>query len=157
MKIGRPTKYTQELADEICETIASEGKSLQRLCSEHDHWPVRSKIYEWRRIHPYFRDKYTEAKKEQIETFIDEIIEISDDTSRDSRENSQGDEVANSEWLNRSRLRVDTRKWLAGKLCPRLYGENVLAQELAREMEEFKKMLLSKKDYDNGKMDSKSD
>ena len=52
--------------------------------------------------------------------------------------------VANSEWINRSRLRVDTRKWLAGKLCPRLYGDNVLAQELAREMEEFKKMLAEK-------------
>ena len=76
MKVGRPTDYTPALADEICEAIASEGKSLQRLCDEHEHWPARQNIYIWKRLHPEFRDKYTEAKKAQIETFIDEIIEI---------------------------------------------------------------------------------
>jgi hypothetical protein len=62
---------------------------------------------------------------------IDEILEIADNTSHDTilktDGNSNKKRVCNSEWIARSRLRIDTRKYLAGKLCPKIYGD--MAQE----------------------------
>ncbi len=57
----------------------------------------------------------------QIETLVDEIIDIADDSSND-RIIDDGRERCNGEYIARSRLRVDTRKWLASKLAPKIYG-----------------------------------
>lgn len=40
-KVGRPTEYSQELAEEICMAIACTAKGLRKLCKEHQHWPNR--------------------------------------------------------------------------------------------------------------------
>ena len=63
-----------------------------------------------------------QAKRCQIEVFIDEILDIADDSSQDEIANNQGHIVCNSEFIARSRLRIDTRKWLASKLVPKIYG-----------------------------------
>ena len=126
-KIGRPTLYNLKLAEDICDAISCTSKGLRRLCNEHEHWPDRVNVYRWIKKYPEFCNMYNKAKQLQIESFIDEVLEISDDTSNDTiikRDNDGNEkEVCNSEYINRSRLRVDTRKWLAAKLCPRLYGE----------------------------------
>ena len=70
-----------------------------------------------------FSDLYARAKRLQIEVIIDEILEIADDTSKDNVINEDGKSTINHEHINRSRLKIDTRKWLAAKLCPRLYGD----------------------------------
>ena len=44
---GRPSIHTPELAQEICDTIATSNKALQTLCQMHDHWPCYNAIYEW--------------------------------------------------------------------------------------------------------------
>lgn len=127
MPAGRPTDYTPELAEEICDAIASDSKGLCRLCKENDHWPARKNIYQWFKKYPDFRNKYMQAKEHQIEAIVDEVLEIADDTSHDTIIKTDNDghekEVCNSEWINRSRLRIDTRKWLAAKLAPKLYGD----------------------------------
>lgn len=144
-KTGRPTDYTPALAEEICDAIASDSKGLRRLCKEHGHWPVKANIYKWLKKHPEFRDLYAQAKQHQIEALIDEILEIADDTSNDTiiKVDDDGNEkrVCNNEWINRSRLRIDSRKWLAAKLAPRLYGDNAAVRELSDEIEEFKRVL----------------
>lgn len=124
-KGGRPTDYSIELAEEICDTIASSSKGIKKLCRENEHWPSYMTIYRWLRKHKEFCDLYTQAKRDQIQVYVDEIIEISDESSHDDLVNKNGDVYCNSEWINRSRLRVDTRKWLAAKLVPRLYGEKI--------------------------------
>ncbi len=128
-KQGRPSLYTPELVEEICEAIASSSKGLARLCEENPHWPTRRNIYKWLKKHESFRPLYARAKEQQIECLIDEILEIADNTSQDNviKTDEEGNtkSVANNEWINRSRLRIDTRKWLAAKLCPRLYGDKL--------------------------------
>ncbi len=128
-KMGRPTDYTVELADEICFTVATSSKALRTLCQENSHWPNANTICEWRIKHKDFGEAYARGKQHQIEVLVDELIGIADDTSNDTivKIDSDGNEkkVCNSEWINRSRLRIDTRKWLAAKLCPRLYGDKV--------------------------------
>lgn len=120
-------KYTDELGEEICLKLATNPKSIQKLCGENPDWPCFQTIYEWRIKVPSFGEMYLRAKQNQIEILVDQILEISDDSSEDTitRMNKMGDEyeACNSEWINRSRLRVDSRKWLAAKLAPRIYGD----------------------------------
>lgn len=154
MKTGRPTDYTPKLAQEICDVTASTGSGLPTLCRKFPHWPTTSSIYLWLRKHSEFSDKYYQAKKDQVNVLVDEILEISDNSARDDKVNSHGDTSCDSEWVARSRLRIDTRKWLAAKLVPRLYGDNVLGRELSDEIAEFKKQLEAKGVGKNGNTES---
>lgn len=129
-RLGRPSHYNEKIADEICEKIAISTKGLNHLCKENDGWPNPDTVYQWRLKHSSFAEKYARAKQEQIQAYVDEINDIADDTSQDTLTKYDKDgepyEVCNSEWINRSRLRVDTRKWIASKLMPKLYGERVI-------------------------------
>jgi hypothetical protein len=123
---GRPSFYTYELAVQICETIAASSKGIKKLSLENDNWPTHETLYRWLNEHTEFSDLYARAKQHQVEILIDEILEISDDTSSDISFNHEGQPVINHEHLNRSKLRIDTRKWLAAKLAPRIYGPRTL-------------------------------
>jgi len=123
IKTGRPTDYNDELADEIVDAIATSNKGLITLCKENKHWPCRQVILRWRWKHEEFRYKYEEAKKQQVELLVDECIDIADNIYKDDIISEAGNVVCNAEYINRSRLRIDTRKWLASKLAPRIYGD----------------------------------
>lgn len=127
---GRPSEYTKEIADEICERIA-EGESLRRICLS-EHLPNRKTIFHWllNDTHPGFCDQYRMARDMQAENFADEMNDIADDGSNDYMENvdDQGAVIGyklNGEHINRSRLRIDTRKWIASKLKPKKYGDKI--------------------------------
>lgn len=121
------TTYSDELAEEICAAIRTSSSGIRKLRKENPHWPNVQTIFEWRVRYPSFGESYARAKVDQIDVLVDEIIEISDDDSRDTiiKTDNKGHEyeACNNEWLQRSRLRVDTRKWLAAKLKPKTYGE----------------------------------
>ena len=72
-----------------------------------------------------FQEQYARARQRQAEYWAEQIVDIADDSSADTITNERGTEVANSEWINRSRLRVDTRKWLMSKLLPKKYGDKI--------------------------------
>jgi hypothetical protein len=133
-KMGRPTKYSEALAKRICKLVATKPHGLIKLCAENDWMPVHTTINEWRWEYDDFSTQYTKAKIKQAELLAEDCIDIADDTSRDSLvridKNGEEHEVCNTEWVNRSRLRVDTRKWLAAKLVPRIYGEAKRVEEL---------------------------
>lgn len=126
--MARPSKYSQKIADEICERLA-EGESLRVICSAEE-MPNRATVFRWLSSQAEFRDQYAHAREEQAERMLDEIIEIADDTSQDTtpkvdKEGNEYGEQANSEWIARSRLRVDARKWAMSKLAPKKYGDKV--------------------------------
>jgi len=125
IKNGRPTIYTDELANEICRTIACNSRGLNPLCAANPHWPDRSTIFQWRLDKPSFSDMYDKAKIEQTECMADEMLEIADDTSNDTYVNDKGNVVCNSEYVNRSRLRIDTRKWHMERLKSKKYGNKI--------------------------------
>lgn len=119
--------YTPELRDEICRAIATNSCGLQKLCDRNPHFPVRQTINEWRYDYPDFHEAYYKARTYQIDLLAEEMIDIADDRSNDTiiRKGHDGEEkeYANTEWINRSRLRVDARKWMAMKLLPKVYGD----------------------------------
>jgi len=83
----------------------------------------------WNREIPEFSQQYAKAREDQFEHWAEEIIEIADDGSNDwiARESESGriDKVPDSEHINRSRLRVDTRKWLLSKLASKRFGDRI--------------------------------
>lgn len=114
--------YTPELAAEICKSIAL-GASLRTIC-DSDSMPDQTTVYRWLRERDDFRQQYVRAREDQAETMLDQIITIADDTSNDTEITDQG-ERPNSEWITRSRLRVDARKWAMSKLAPKKYGDKI--------------------------------
>ena len=126
--MARPSIFTQELADLICHRVATSTFGLKKLCDMHDDMPVHGTVYEWRYKNKEFSDQYTKAKQAQAELLAEEILDIADDAKNDWMESLSDDEKGigyklNGEHVNRSRLRIDTRKWHASKLAPKIYGD----------------------------------
>lgn len=123
----RHIKYSISLRDEICRAIATNTCGVAKLCAANPHWPERQTINEWRYDHEDFHDMYYKARQHQIDLLAEEMIDIADDKTNDTifRQGHDGEEkeYCNAEWINRSRLRVDARKWMAMKLLPKIYGE----------------------------------
>lgn len=117
---GRPSAYKEELAAEICERMAS-GESLREICRD-DHMPARSTVFLWIAHNKEgFSDRYAKAFEARMYFHADELLDIADDGKNDWMERqNEGKEAyaVNGEAIARSRLRVDTRKWLMSKLIP---------------------------------------
>lgn len=118
-----PVKLTPELMEEICVAISTSTLSLKKLCKQNPHWPSDKHIFLARIKDPAFGSQYAIAKAEQIEAFIDEMLEIADDGTNDTYVNDEGKVCTDTDVLGRSRLRIDLRKWYAAKLAPKIYGD----------------------------------
>lgn len=120
-KRGRPTVYTPELGGKICDMIA-DGWTLRQICRE-EGMPPESTVRGWAidPNHP-FSAQYTRAREVGLWRMVDDILEIADDGTNDwvERETKDGGTalLVDHEHVTRSRLRVDTRKWLLSKLLP---------------------------------------
>jgi hypothetical protein len=123
MSTGRPTVFTQEAADLICEEIATSSKSLRTICN-NEFLPCVATVLKWLRTNESFLAQYTRAKEEQADFMAEEMIDIADDGTNDTIQGEYGP-LENKEWTNRSKLRVETRKWIAAKLKPKKYGDKV--------------------------------
>jgi len=121
--VGRPTKYSDEWAKRFCGLIA-EGHSVRQICSQPGQ-PDKSQVYRWLDERGDFRDQYARAREEQADKLFREIIEIADDASGDYVSTSDGKTIADHENIQRSRLRVDARKWAAARLAPKKYGDRI--------------------------------
>lgn len=126
-KVGRPSDYSNEITTAICIRLGL-GESLREICRNED-MPSKTTVMRWLATHAEFRDQYASAREAQADYYAEEIIEISDDGSNDYmlRKNGSGEDelVENKDVLARSRLRVDTRKWLMARMAPKKYGDKI--------------------------------
>lgn len=124
---GRPTDYTEELAAHICTELAA-GRSLRDVCNDDD-MPAESTVRAWAvEDRNGFSAQYTKAREIGYQSMADELLEIADDGRNDWMERRGEEDAgwqANGEHIQRSRLRVDTRKWMLSKVLPKVYGEKV--------------------------------
>lgn len=144
-KVGRPTLYTEALADLICERVAIHTLGLQRIIAMYPDMPCEHTINLWRLKHPEFSLKYAQAKLFQAELLAEECLDIADDSRNDWMESLDPDEQGdgwklNGDHINRCRLRIDTRKFFASKLLPKKYGK---AAEEPEKTSEDKKALVA--------------
>ncbi|QMV32665.1 terminase small subunit [Ralstonia phage Heva] len=122
-RVGRPSSYTSELATEICLRIAC-GESVRSICKD-EKMPSQDTIYRWVFHNAEFSEQYARARAMQMESWADEVLGIADDGSNDTYEDEEGNQRTDHDVIARSRLRVDTRKWLMSKLAPKKYGDKV--------------------------------
>ena len=94
------------MAAKICGLII-EGKSLHKI-SKIKGMPTTTTIMKWLGDNPAFAAQYTRAKEEQADTIFDQMLDIADDKTLDAHDR---------------RVRVDTRKWVLGKMKPKKYGD----------------------------------
>jgi hypothetical protein len=113
--------FTQEVADAVCKSL-SEGLSLRKSAAAAGIDP--STVLRWEDAFPEFAQQYARARLAGYKLLADEIIEISDDASGDVIETEHGPKV-DSEFVARSRLRVDSRKWMLSKMLPKVYGDKL--------------------------------
>lgn len=106
------------LLDEV-----AQGNPLNKVCEKSGY--VFSSVYFAITENEEFSKMYARAKEIRAHVLAEEILSIADDSSGDYTVNDKGEEVADHENIQRSRLRVDTRKWIASKMLPKTYGEKV--------------------------------
>lgn len=128
MSLGRPSDFTPELAGIICDRLAS-GRTLRDVCRDDD-MPDESTVRKWAlEDRGGFYPQYAQAREIGYQAMADEVLEISDDGRNDWVERQGEDDsktyVLNGEHVQRSRLRVDTRKWLLSKALPKVYGDKI--------------------------------
>jgi len=103
-KRGRPTTYTPETGDRICELMA-EGVSAVRACKEVGV-PMRT-FYAWQRDNEAFSAQVTRARDDQADTFADQMCDIAE----------------YDEDVQRAKLKIDARKWVASRMKPKSWGD----------------------------------
>ena len=126
MPAGRITDYNEDIAARICMAL-SEGRSLRSICLADD-MPTARTVHNWLNSHAEFFQQYTKAREIQADTIFDECLDIADQ-SEDDIKTVDGTDQTQHEVIARAKLRIDTRKWMAGKLRPKAYGDKV-TQEL---------------------------
>lgn len=128
MPAGRPSEYTEEAGTIICLRLA-EGESLRSVCRD-DAMPDKTTVLRWLARYPEFRIQYAQAKVDGAEALAEELFEIADDGTNDWMELTDSDDnpygyKANGEHIQRSKLRIDTRKWYLSKIMPKKYGDRI--------------------------------
>lgn len=124
--MGRPTKFTDGIANKIC-TELTKGRSLTAICKEAE-MPGLSTVMLWLTKHESFVERYARARELQADTIFDECLEIADTPILGERRTVRDDgkvETVEEDMLGHRKLMIDTRKWMAGKLRPKKYGDKI--------------------------------
>lgn len=118
-------KEKQSLVDKICEEV-SKGKEVKKVLEASDEYPSRETFYNWIRNSSKFSDFYARACILRAEIEYEKLLKIADDGTNDLYiDEETGKEKVNHENIQRSRLRVDTRKWWLSKMVPKIYGDKI--------------------------------
>ena len=80
--------------------------------------PNKATVFRWLAAHEAFSDQYAHARDSQADTLFDDVLAIADQYDTLS-------EALNPDLIQRAKLRIDARKWMAGKLRPKKYGEKL--------------------------------
>lgn len=113
--MGRPTDYTDEIANAICQRVA-DGESLRAICRDSD-FPSRSAVHAWllKDEHANFADHYAQAQLLRQELMFDEVTDLADDLM---------EQPLSGEIVQAQRVRIDSRKWALGRMNRSKYGDH---------------------------------
>lgn len=120
--MGRPSDYTQEVADAICARLA-DGEPLRQICRD-EAMPAWRTVYDWKDAHADFAARIAHAREAGHDAIAADCLDIADETSFDTIQTENGDRP-NTEWISRSKLRIETRLKLLAKWDPKRYGEKI--------------------------------
>jgi len=113
--------WDQDSVEDALASIAS-GSTVRQAVEIAGKKGKENQFYNLVLKDPVIKTLYEEARMIQAEKMaIDDLIEISDDSSQDET----WDGKSNSAAVNRSRLKVDSRKWIASKMHYKRFGDKI--------------------------------
>lgn len=121
--MGRLPTYSETTADMICERL-SKGEPLAQICRDEDMPGLRT-VYDWRDGNEQFAARIARARDAGFDQIAMDALHIADESEHDTIRTESGDRP-NSEWISRSKLRVETRLKLLAKWDPKRYGDRQL-------------------------------
>lgn len=108
--VGRPSSFTPEIADAICEWIA-EGQSLASFCREKG--VGYSTVMRWLSENATFQENYARAHEDAGDADADKISDVAQRC------------LAGEFDPQAARVAIDALKWTAGKRKPKKYGDRL--------------------------------
>lgn len=122
-----PIQDQHKIIDAICEEIANSDKSLWEICDEIEGVPTARTIARWIADDETICQKYARAKELQADFMAGQIRAIADECRLGVKtvKKESGTETTTGDMVDRSRLQIDARKWLASKLAPKKYGDRL--------------------------------
>lgn len=118
---GRPSSFTHEIADEICERL-SEGEPLRQICRD-ERMPAWRTVYAWKAANADFDARIASAREAGHDAIASDCLRIADDGINDTYIDDQGNVRTDTDVIARSKLRIDTRLKLLAKWDPKRYGD----------------------------------
>lgn len=119
--------YSQEQIDKYFEAILleiQEWRPVRQILQDKDK-PNRDTFYKWLATDEKKAERYAHACNIRAENIFDEMIDIADDNKKDIRIDKDWNEIVNQDNIQRARLKVETRKWVLGKLNPKKFGDKI--------------------------------
>lgn len=139
--MGRPTDYSDELGQKICDVIANSDDGMPVLCKEYDFFPNEKTIYVWRQKHDSFNQMYVKAKQRQANFLAENIVELSKEKSYYI--DSEGNQRVDSGSVASTKVQVDAVKFLAAKLAPKTWGDQKQIDELKNQNEQHQEEIIA--------------
>lgn len=115
---------TKEQGFEIVCQMIEKGLSLNTILNSPDKPISRTVFYELLNLDAKFNERYARAREIFADSVFEEILDIADNSNADL-ELVDGKIVINGEAVQRSRLKIDARKWMLSKLNPKKYGDKL--------------------------------
>lgn len=124
---GRPSLYSPELVAKICD-LRVRGYTLRQI-EKVAGMPSLTTICTWLAEKDDFLEQWSRADRARAIAMEDELTELMEDSRNDwvEREGKNGQPMVgvDHEHLERTRLRIDTRKWLMSKMAPKRFGKSL--------------------------------
>lgn len=125
--MGRPSSYTPDIAEKICDLIATTPRGLEFICRNNEGLPSRATVLRWLASNQEFCASYLRARECQADLIFEDCLEIADTQVIGEKVTTspQGDTIVTADMIEHRKLRIDTRMRMAGKLAPKKYGDKI--------------------------------
>jgi len=126
---GRPSKYNEKLAKDICNKIMK-GMSLRKIC-EAKGMPDRGSVFNWVMDYEEFFNQYHNAMDIRLETRMEELQDLCQNA------------IDNPELVQAYKLKINTLQWEASKLKSKKYGDK---QEITHDVKAIPDLIIKVND-----------
>ena len=135
-------RFSKKCFEAMLERI-EKGESILAICRD-SAMPHASTFYRWLQREPGLVERYRLSREIQADLIFAEILDIADDRESDwlAAADPAKPARANTDHIQRAKLRIDTRKWLVAKLAPKKYGDKLaLEHDVSAGMASLLKLL----------------
>ncbi len=122
------TPEDHAIQDAVCDAISTQPRGIGAILSDLGNPINPSTFYRWLQQDEELCKRYARARADQAQVMADEITQIADNTQEGVIVTEKPDgsvETKRADMLEHRKLRIESRKWLAAKLLPKVYGERI--------------------------------